>query len=293
MALTKRTIIQQSDKINSLHFLKDKRLVSCSNNGIIAIYSLNTYQLDITIRNAHNDELGVLSIYGLENGNLASSGGKEIKIWEINRDEYKHLFTLFGHEELIYKIIELKDGKIASCSDDTTIRIWDNTNKHECLQILKGHTDYVRTILEMKNYIISAGYYYGFDNSVRIWNKSTYQCETVIEEVNCCSENAMSIFKDNTIIILGCNELFIIDIISFQYKILRIQTIIDGYSLNVLNDKKIILGNHQGIIVCFDETCTEIIFKNKVHNDNISCIIESEDNKIFSCSWDKTINLLN
>ena len=56
--------------------------------------------------------------------------------------------TLIGHNNHIHAVIELNNGKLASASGDQTIKIWKDG---VCLQTLKGHTGYVRSLIELKN----------------------------------------------------------------------------------------------------------------------------------------------
>lgn len=58
------------------------------------------------------------------------SGGGEglIKIWRIDEDDCNLIHTLRGHTDLVTKVIELGDGRMCSCSNDTTIRITTLTN---------------------------------------------------------------------------------------------------------------------------------------------------------------------
>ena len=60
---------------------------------------------------------------------------------------------------------------------------------------------------------------------------------------------------------------------------------------NNINKNKLFLnGNGKGEICCFDISSNKIIFRNKLHNSAVTCLIESED-KLISCSRDKTINI--
>jgi WD40 repeat protein len=47
---------------------------------------------------------------------------------------------LTGHTQIVLSVCELVDGRLASGSDDNTIRIWDLSKGGECVQTLTGHT---------------------------------------------------------------------------------------------------------------------------------------------------------
>jgi WD40 repeat protein len=49
-----------------------------------------------------------------------------LKIYEINNNNYNLIHILEGHNKIVRKVIELKDNKLISFSDDKTIKIWNH-----------------------------------------------------------------------------------------------------------------------------------------------------------------------
>ena len=99
----------------------------------------------------------------------------------INNRLYKfenHL-TLKGHTDRVRSVefnsvaFNHDDTKIVSGSYDRTIRVW-NVDTDECILTLKGHTEYVRSVVF--NYdgtkIVSGS----DDNTIRVWNVDTCEC---------------------------------------------------------------------------------------------------------------------
>jgi WD40 repeat protein len=66
------------------------------------------------------------------------------------------LKILIDHTNTVYCVIELSDGRIASGSNDKSIRIWDS-NSRTCLKILIGHTSYVLSVIELSDGSIASG----------------------------------------------------------------------------------------------------------------------------------------
>lgn len=275
-----------TNEIKSLCTLKNGRLVSCGER--IIIYKEVSYKADVVIEKAHGD-YSIWSVCGLTDGNLVSCGGDgDLKIWLIDENIYKILHTLKGHTGIVHKAIELEDGKICSCSFDYSLKIWDNKNNYQCIQTLAEHCSAVLSVLEMNEYIISAGEY--DDNSVIIWNKSTYESPEVIEGVYCCSNNGLAKLKDNKVIVGGYNQIFIVDALSSQYQTFD-EEIESIWCLYVMENGKVLLGNETGNIICFDTLSEQIVFTKKVHDGGITCLIDSKEKKLISSSSDNTINV--
>jgi len=93
----------------------------------------------------------VIGVYFSQDDNSAlvasTSFDKTVKLWDVaSGTEVK---TLRGHTEATNNVAYSYDGKtIASCSDDSTIRIW-STDLHTTapLMILRGHHAPVLTVL--------------------------------------------------------------------------------------------------------------------------------------------------
>ncbi|HEA64993.1 MAG TPA: hypothetical protein ENI02_02495, partial [Candidatus Aminicenantes bacterium] len=74
--------------------------------------------------------------------------------------------TLKGHMGGVSTLIELKDGHLASGSQDKTIKVWNKEGN--CIQTLKGHTGNVRTLIVLKDGCLASG---SSDNTIKVWNK--------------------------------------------------------------------------------------------------------------------------
>ena len=274
------TTITTKYKIISLCILKDKRLVSGDFYGSIEVYD-KSYQTQFHIEHAHDD--GVLSLCALRNGELLS-GGKDnlIKVWRINQDDFYIIDTLYGHTESVWKIIELKDGRISSCSDNE-IRI---RNDYRCIKTLKVYS--LISIIEMNNFIISS-----HGPLLRIWDESTYECIQTIKSVKCLSENGLAKLNDNTVIVGGDSVIYLVDIKTYQINQFQDKSLGNIWCLYANGDGLVLIGNREGEILCYDSSSNQIIFKNKFHNEGIECIIGIEDNKLISSSYAHTIKIYN
>ena len=74
-------------------------------------------------------------------------------------------------------LVELSNGKIASGSEDRTIKIWDpNTGKS--LHTLEGHTGVDDSIIELSDGKIASC---SMDNTIKIWDTNTWECLRTLE----------------------------------------------------------------------------------------------------------------
>eukprot|EP01102_Stenamoeba_stenopodia_P000647 TRINITY_DN1060_c0_g1_i24.p1 TRINITY_DN1060_c0_g1~~TRINITY_DN1060_c0_g1_i24.p1 ORF type:complete len:877 (+),score=262.46 TRINITY_DN1060_c0_g1_i24:270-2900(+) len=119
-----------------------------------------------------------------KDGTLVSgSYDKTVKIWKRTQKkwllslitetpQYELECTLVGHNNYVNSVIELESGLIATCSDDTTIRLW-NRKTQTCVRNLIGHSHYVCQIEEAeKGIIVSAS----DDRTIRVWKAESGEC---------------------------------------------------------------------------------------------------------------------
>ena len=79
--------------------------------------------------------------------------------------------TLNGHTSNVYRIMELENGNLISCSWDKTVIVWD-FEKKSIIRTLEGHTDMI-WCLDFSNcgkYIVSGSN----DKTIIVWSTKTY-----------------------------------------------------------------------------------------------------------------------
>ena len=108
----------------SLVLLNDTRFAGASSDNIKIYHPKNNFHCDCIILNTTE----ITSISLLSTGNVASvSIDNAIKIWEISATNYRCVFTINkAHQEKINKVISISSERLASCSDDATIKLWYN-----------------------------------------------------------------------------------------------------------------------------------------------------------------------
>ena len=73
--------------------------------------------------------------------------------------------TITEHTLKAYSLLLLKDKRVASCSADRTIRIYDPSNNYHCYQVLERHNSHIFSICELEDGTIVSS---SFDNTIMI-----------------------------------------------------------------------------------------------------------------------------
>ena len=106
-------------------------ILSTSGDKTIKIFNIITGECDITFK-GHSDYVRT-AIELIDTRIISGSDDKSIRIWDSKTGELD--LKIENHTGWIRSIIQLKggidDGKIASCSDDSTIRIFNLNGVYE------------------------------------------------------------------------------------------------------------------------------------------------------------------
>ena len=198
-----------------------------------------------------------------------------------------------AHDDWIFKVITLPNNRIASCSQDKTIKIWKSNPPYSDtpIKVLEGHSYVVTSLLYIKerDILISRSN----DVTLRLWNMSTYQCITVIEGVQCCFTNSLYQIDKDRVIVGGLHSFSIVNIDKCVIEKIIEDESFEGVGcfLKLRDNKTILCGCDNGIF-CFYDMNTEQykITKNNYHNA-ISDVLLIDDNTFLSCSTDTTIKV--
>ena len=77
----------------------------------------------------------------------------------ITIEKVKCIKTINDHTAYVHSLLLLKDKRIASCSDDMTIRIFNSSNDYHCDEVLKREYNPIKTICQLDDgTIVSCSY---------------------------------------------------------------------------------------------------------------------------------------
>ena len=75
----------------------------------------------------------------------------------VKIEDVKNIKTITEHTDFVYPLIHLKDGRLASCSGDRTIRIYVSSKDYYCEQVIGRHSKSIRSICQLDDGIIVSG----------------------------------------------------------------------------------------------------------------------------------------
>jgi WD40 repeat protein len=98
-----------------------------------------------------------------------------------SKNEYNCIQNFLGHIQMINDLVSLPYNRIASGSNDETIKIWD-LDKGNCIKALTGHKHWITSLIfiERDNSLISGSH----DGSIKIWEVNDFHCLKTIQIKN-------------------------------------------------------------------------------------------------------------
>ena len=72
-----------------------------------------------------------------------------IRIESVKIEDIKSIKTITDHTNQVNFLLHRKDGRVASCSHDNTIRIYDPSNDYHCDQVIERHSECITSICQL------------------------------------------------------------------------------------------------------------------------------------------------
>lgn len=232
------TLTNHSDNIRCVavsNNLGTCRIVCGCNNGTLKVWNIykNTYDCQITLFNSTSIDCVVI----LENGHIICGEYYGIMtIWHIDSEIPK--LTIRAHNNTINSIIILSENgptfKIASCSDDSTIKIWNFQNILEpikCDMIFWSYSPvhYITKMLDGR--IISLSNLCNYNELYRLLGR-------IMSSSNQCNYNELRVWDTKS----GSCDKIIYENQPFK-KIICIKTLPDGQIITGVDDGTIQIWN--------------------------------------------------
>ena len=102
---------------------------------------------------------------------------------KINKSNFRNIKIINEHISGVHSLLQLFDGRLASCSNDKTIKIYNMKNNYHCDITITGHTECITYIDQLNDgKLLSCSY----DQSIKIWTLFTtsFKCDYTIENAH-------------------------------------------------------------------------------------------------------------
>ena len=197
--------------------------------------------------------------------------------------------TLCGHTDVVTCVLKLTDGRLASASWDTTIKLWD-IGSSECLGTLRGHTRNVTCLQELATGELVSG---STDGHLRVWDINNGVCRKVIaahiKSVRCIQKltngNLATSSSDGTIKIWDLNQQICLKTLSGHT---------DGVDcLLELKNGNLLSGSWDKSIKIWDTKTGTCRANLRGHTKTVKCLLELDNGDLVTGSMDKCIKFWN
>lgn len=288
------TYTPHSEFTTSCIRIDDETIATSGTDKTIRFYHRNTstgaYEISekekiddfiYTVRSMHLIPNTTKIVVGLSDGKL--------QLWDTSSLENICSFENY-HTDCVRKIIQISDNILASCSDDTFIKLW-STDNYECEGVFKGHESKVYDIVKLDDKrIVSCGE----EGMINIWIIETKGVmKSVIEHEQgvlalCKMQNGQitSASKDKSIKIWDMKSMTCKNTISNAHS--------DWVtSLCEITEGTLASGGRDNLVKLWDMESNECIKVFEGHCGTIINIIKEEGLKVITCSCDNTIKIWN
>ena len=158
-----------------------KQLASCSFDGTIKLWNLDQQPPTITSIQTDSPTLVAYSPDGKQVASVSTPPfkGNTIHIWDVATT--KLLLTLPGHAERIKSITYSPDGlRLASASNDKTIKIWDTKGGMLLQTITKHHASGFTSVAYSPDFQHLAA---ADSNAIMIWRTASASLTTLLQDI--------------------------------------------------------------------------------------------------------------
>ena len=275
-----KTIKPHTSYISNIILLQNNNIASSSLDRYIKIFNKDTWEEIISIQ----ENSCVDWIEQIKDGTLISCPrDKTIKLYEINDKSYKHINTIQENASA-WKMKELENGKLVSTMSDSNIKVWiKKNNTIECEFILNNDGESYDILEIKKDEVVALSKYnlnfYDLNKRDKIHSLSGFESFNLNPGRKFCKAN------DKLLIVCGSNNLFLVDIQSYQLiKTINCESIVSIYKVA---DNLVLSGQSNGDIKqweCNERDIKLFSYKNKAHQGNIMVIFKLNNFIISGCS---------
>ena len=171
--LCKETYKIQYDPLKAVKINKTQFAIGC-NVGIVIFQTNPLHEVYYIALSTPVDALELL-----RDGRLMGNSLYKIALWKYKSNKDDQITYMEGHEKSVTSLLQLRDGRVLSGSEDKKIFVW-NVKEKVRIQELEGHKGPVLSLYQLKQGNLISGDKYSL---IYIWNLDlTEIIQTIIEE---------------------------------------------------------------------------------------------------------------
>jgi WD40 repeat protein len=265
--------------------LQNRRyFASGSGDNLLNIINKNTLEVYKTLTGHFAN---VSALCQLDNGLLvACSWDQSIIVWDPSLDYECIKVIIDGHSKYVTCLVQ-SGGYLISGSRDMLVKVWNIDKDFELEQTLAKHTDYVQSVVKLKDDRIASS---SWDKTIIIWDLKTFTADqqiyhgAVIQDLLTLRNGDLASCGGFFIKIWDCKN-------NFNLK-LELKSSGGGiYSLLELQDGRLISGDTKGVLKLWDLRNKSHIEDVMAHSDTVFELIQLDDGRVVSGSFDQTIKV--
>ncbi len=205
------TLINKLNEIGKIAYITEIRnncFAIATKNKKINLWELDREHNKPIIFFSIQAQIHIKTLIHLSDDRLAFAGDGQnqdfqIHIKNINNDLTQYLK---GHKDTIFCLLEIeKCKKLASSSDDKSIRIWD-LKENNCVIQLSGHSKSIRSLVQISiNVIISSS----LDMTIKLWDLNKKESFLVLDKYENSNDIYMIHLRDGRIFVATDNQIYI------------------------------------------------------------------------------------
>ena len=215
---------------------------------------------------------------------LSGNSENNIGLWNLNNinNQNNAEYYFSRHFLWVNSLVKYDDKYFVSASNDRKLYVWDYKERKFEFE-LGNHTDCILTLIKLKNGNLCSG---GADNAIKVWDFEKKKC---VFELNQDSWVKCICQIDDDTILFGSEDRTIKILKQFK----SVDTIA-GHNHSIRTICKIdnihfASGSFDNKIKFWDIITKNNIYTLEGHSSNVICIIKTKDNKLVTCSSDKTM----
>jgi tetratricopeptide (TPR) repeat protein len=221
------------------------------------------------------------------NENLLVSQGVVFTAKESSFNEC--VATLRGHEGYVRSIIQLTDGRLASASDDSTIKFW-STAGEMCFNSLSNQTSSVYSLIQLRTGALVTG---SADTTIKLWDLNSTMCIATLSGhtggiwslIQLSDGRMVSSSTDSKIKVWSTtNNTCMATLLGHTNHVLAVVE---------LNDKRLASASNDSTIKLWDLVNNTCVSTLSGHMSCVNSIKQLTDGRLASASSDTTIKLWN